>query len=763
MPQRSQRRPVSPSASSIHNPRGAPPLKRRRCSSTPRPARASNSTAFEDVDELDAFTGTEAVSVQSWAVPLVQKMNPADPKDSRQSRQAEKRGRLDCDDEEMSEDENRNAELALAAAAVIPIPISRAEIHDSDDELDNWDTVDESNIVSPMTTAKTEKTQSLNSPPARCTPQPPSSSKQSSNRKRGSQLQLQTPPRSRTPSFADDVPTPIASLSPPSSPLPPLRSSSRTKSKPKAVPKPVDRFISQVRTRTQSRPPTDSLQEPILKLDLAAAPRGRSASRRLVTRTSVSEPAESVEGPTSSRKLGPPSSNRSAGTSKTKVSLSSKTVGVSPNSKCLESVEQLPRAAFRKGKERHRGGELIAHDRKGKGRASDVEERSVDVDREQEDSDDPLGLPPSPTPPYRPGGRGSATTATKERENSHSSSTERSPLPRSPEPLQTSPKKRKRKSSSSDGEESAQHADFNSPRFPSSSSSLPSPNKTRLSKSRGSSDNSEGCFHSESEFEAETQPAFLRPHPHQMSGAIPPYYPPSFYPYPPFPPSGDGRPTPLQDPRAQFIISQAMHQLSTLFTTPWSAQPFTPIRHPSSTRSAPGFMPSLHSYRTVPHHGDTHPYVLDSGASADTLPPSSPPSPSSSPLRGHGDGRRGSLVPRSHSRGRRVSFNINEDLRHHRAGQAESEEDGSSARQETKRSSDRPEPSSRRKKQMMVAGLSDSEAGSRINVMKTRSGVSARAQTPGPPIVHTVSLPSIPASRINSTTVKPKGKARKTI
>ncbi|KAF8184615.1 hypothetical protein K438DRAFT_1974400 [Mycena galopus ATCC 62051] len=384
-------------------------------------------------------------------------MNPADPKDSRQSRQAEKRGRLNCDDEEMSEDENRNAELALAAAAVIPLPISQAEIHGSDDELDNWDTVDESNIVSPMKTAKAEKTQSLNSPPARCTPQPPSSSKQSSNRKRGSQLQFQTPPRSRTPSFADDVPTPIVSVSPPSSPLPPLRSSSRKKSKPMAVPKPVDRFISQVRTRTQSRPPTD-------KLDLVAASRGRSASRRLVTRTSISEPAESVEGSTSSKKLGLPSSNRSAGTSKTKVSPSSKTVGVSPNSKRLGSVEQLPRAAFGKRKERHREGELIARDRKGKGRASDVEERLVDVDRERDDSDDPLGLPPSPTPPYRPGGRGhrrSVTTATKEKQNSHSRSTKRSPLPRFLEPLQTSTKKRKRKSSSSDGEESAQHADFN--------------------------------------------------------------------------------------------------------------------------------------------------------------------------------------------------------------------------------------------------------------------------------------------------------------
>ncbi|KAJ7929371.1 hypothetical protein B0H13DRAFT_2310814 [Mycena leptocephala] len=73
---------------------------------------------------------------------------------------------------------------------------------------------------------------------------------------------------------------------------------------------------------------------------------------------------------------------------------------------------------------------------------------------------------------------------------------------------------------------------------------------------------------------------------------------------------------PLQD-RAQFIISQAMHQLSSLFTAPWPAQPFTPPRRLSSAASTSGS--SLYSsYPTTPHRPHTHPDVFDSGAS---LPP----------------------------------------------------------------------------------------------------------------------------------------------
>jgi hypothetical protein len=86
-----------------------------------------------------------------------------------------------------------------------------------------------------------------------------------------------------------------------------------------------------------------------------------------------------------------------------------------------------------------------------------------------------------------------------------------------------------------------------------------------------------------------------------------------------------------------------------------------------------------------------------------------------------------------------VSFKLDGDLRHI---------------SNLEESSDNAGPSSRGKKQM-VTNLSDSETeadkgASQISVIITPSRLSARAQTPGPPI---------PCP----TTVKPKGKPRKAI
>lgn len=253
---------------------------------------------------------------------------------------------------------------------------------------------------------------------------------------------------------------------------------------------------------------------------------------------------------------------------------------------------------------------------------------------------------------------------------------------RSPE---SSPRKRKRKSLSLDNKDdgsvygklyflsSKVKLSVNNLDVPSSSSSFRStPTKNRMrsasvsakSKSNRPAVKSEEA--SDSDPDPETEPEAFPPHhrPRQMS-AVPSFYPPpAFYPYPPYPPDVHP-PIPLQD-HAQFIISQAMHQLSTLFTAPWPTQPFTPPRHPSSTASASQFTP--YSYPATPRHPHTHPYVFDSGASVGTLPPSSPPGsppPSSSPLRSNGPSRRASLVPRSRSRGRRVSFKLDgDDLRH---------------------------------------------------------------------------------------------------
>ncbi|KAJ7863084.1 hypothetical protein B0H14DRAFT_2739240 [Mycena olivaceomarginata] len=685
----------------------------------------------EDIDELDFFAGTGKVSVDGWTVPPVREMNPADAKDLEEFLEAEKQRREECGDEEASEDAREldatedDAEFAfseddtdVAVLTAPTLPSRRVEIYESDDELNNWNILDDSNLVSPAKTAEDMDPKHLfDSPKA--------------------QPHLQTPPPSRTPSAADEFSTPIASpllpsqqsISPPKlgarmTPKPAHRSpqlSSPTKPKAKAFPKPVERSISQVRTRSQSRGRSSPIHESIPPLDLVDARRGRSDSRRS-TRSSVARTEESAERPKASKRVGrPPAGNRRVRISETR----------SPDSRRDSTLPSSPGILHRTtlGKGRAWVNDPVVRDRKGKGRAMDVEQF---LDDGQEESDDPLELslsPPRPSKRHRP----SPATVPKGKLKDHSHE-ERIP---SPEPPPRSTKKRKRKSSSFDSESSTRRADSDDTR---ASFDLPrTQNKTRPSKSNRPSDTFVGAFHSESE--NETHPASSHGRPPQLSGPIPPYYPSSFYPYPSYPPPADVHPTiHLQDPRAQYIISQAMHQLSTLFTVPWPAQPLTPTGHSSPARLAPASGRSPYSYPTTPHHRNTYPYGFGPGASAATLSPSSPPSssPFSSPLRGSGDGRRGSLVPRSRSRGRRVSFKLDGDLRHI---------------SNLEESSDNAGPSSGKKQ--MVTNPSDSETeadegATQISVIITPSRLSARAQTPGPPI---------PCP----TTVKPKGKPRKAI
>ncbi|KAK0201897.1 hypothetical protein DFS33DRAFT_1489733 [Desarmillaria ectypa] len=145
--------------------------------------------------------------------------------------------------------------------------------------------------------------------------------------------------------------------------------------------------------------------------------------------------------------------------------------------------------------------------------------------------------------------------------------------------------------------------------------------------------------------------------------------PPSehYYPYPPaYPPREHGPPyVPLYDPRAQYIISQAMHQLSALAGS-WSGverhplppvSPYTPSRHRGFSGSASSSM-----YNTPTQRMHPHPYEFDPNLSRATLPPSSPDVQSSpAPERVQTSSRASSLVTRSRSRGRRVSFRIEEE------------------------------------------------------------------------------------------------------
>ncbi|TFK40655.1 hypothetical protein BDQ12DRAFT_679818 [Crucibulum laeve] len=110
---------------------------------------------------------------------------------------------------------------------------------------------------------------------------------------------------------------------------------------------------------------------------------------------------------------------------------------------------------------------------------------------------------------------------------------------------------------------------------------------------------------------------------------------------------------PIPDPRAQFIITQAMHQLSALVAGgPWTSpqgMPHTPSRrHPHRGESM---------YSTPMHHPHPYQYMYDPDFSRATMPPESP-EVLSSPAQPRE--RRKSLVRRSRSRGRRVSFRLEE-------------------------------------------------------------------------------------------------------
>ncbi|KAG6910696.1 hypothetical protein DXG01_008740 [Tephrocybe rancida] len=157
-------------------------------------------------------------------------------------------------------------------------------------------------------------------------------------------------------------------------------------------------------------------------------------------------------------------------------------------------------------------------------------------------------------------------------------------------------------------------------------------------------------------------------HRHRYSSRAPSHFGESYYPYPP-PPVYPPRPphpshnphdqqpmyTPFQDPRAQHIFTQAIQQIFALGSAPWGppppargSTPFTPTHH---RRHRADHTPAS-MYSTPMHHPHPYPYSYDPMMSGATLPPSSPEIPPSS----SGGPHRKSLVKRSRSRGRNVSF-----------------------------------------------------------------------------------------------------------
>lgn len=104
-----------------------------------------------------------------------------------------------------------------------------------------------------------------------------------------------------------------------------------------------------------------------------------------------------------------------------------------------------------------------------------------------------------------------------------------------------------------------------------------------------------------------------------------------------------------------------MQQLSALVGAPWMhPHPYhegTALHTPSHRRHSTS-RPPAPAFTTPTHHRHPYPYSYDPRLSHATLPPDSPDASFSSPEKSSDAPRRKSLVRRSHSRGRRVSFHV---------------------------------------------------------------------------------------------------------
>ncbi|KAF4617197.1 hypothetical protein D9613_006036 [Agrocybe pediades] len=200
----------------------------------------------------------------------------------------------------------------------------------------------------------------------------------------------------------------------------------------------------------------------------------------------------------------------------------------------------------------------------------------------------------------------------------------------------------------------------------------------------------------------------------------------------------------IPDQRAQLLISQTMQQLSqqlsALVGAAWGPPqhytdgmgPMTPSHRRHHDRPMPG------SYIT-PTHPHPYPYSYDPNSSRATLPPDSPEDLDSSPVK-RSSRRRKSLVHRSQSRGRRVSFNLERSYPSSEE-EGKEEEDGHSSSEETRRVKIGPPKRSRSKKKSPDKGKrkqksrdqisSDDESEPEVET-KSRGEYYRRGQTPGP-------------------------------
>ena len=239
-----------------------------------------------------------------------------------------------------------------------------------------------------------------------------------------------------------------------------------------------------------------------------------------------------------------------------------------------------------------------------------------------------------------------------------------------------------------------------------------------------------------------------------------PYY---AYPQPSYPPHHQSHLyPPIADPRAQYIISQAMHQLSALVAGPWTPPTHGSMPYTPSHRHHPGGPGSM--YSTPTHHTHPYPYVYDPNLSRATLPPDSPDVPSSPTVPGGTAVRRKSLVQRSRSRGRRVSFRMEEES----VDEIYSRPTDVRERESTSRDRDRSWAGSN----VLAHGAEGKGKGKATThleescsepepEMPRRGRSSSRAQTPGPPIRTQSSSNTLPDGSDQSSSFSAAGSSRR--
>ncbi|CAA7261405.1 unnamed protein product [Cyclocybe aegerita] len=611
---------------------------------------------------------------------------------------------------DQEEDEENIAEFSDYGAALVGF---------SEDELDNWD-IGEGGAVHPGSKEETDSGDSdieIIEPPIIRTARSPNTSTSTSRTSvpktntqphhalstpRKVPQQLHTPPRSQS-STSLSVPPSEERFIDLSLDSPPV-STSRTTSRTQQLSSPTKHQRGSGVARPAAQLPAlqvrkGAFEPPPRKLDLTQLSKGKPArSSPLKTSFSFSESQEEESGALQESTERPRKLKPFILLTTRKISNSTKTISASKPSKppdneagsgnddseCNESVN-----ASASPKKRGRPKKQSQSSSRSQRSSSkdpplydkhDVKSRKARYTSANEDSDDPVN-PPSSSPPVKHSiryadndsfvsasastpSRSKKTMASKEIDSSISRKRKRTlsdvQMESPTRPVATEqPKDRRSQPCDAHNQALSSRSAVEDVR-----SKEPVPAKRSASRKRHSKQESQSNSSSESGSDSSSTEKKRRHRKRSDSrsraSAAPHYpYPPGVYgtlPHPVHPPYA-----PIPDPRAQFIITQAMQQLSALVGSPWPPPHYGDGSIPHTPSRRKGKRASSVAYTTPPHHPHPYPYVYDPNFSHATLPPESESSESESP-EPSSSGRRKSLVKRSRSRGRRVSFKVEDEV-----------------------------------------------------------------------------------------------------